>query len=168
VINSGVVDASPSSTGQVPGFTTSQLEGASKKKAFDQEMTWAERLSKLHRANLHFRAEPFGIVGELNGTSTEVMKGKLGDEVKYITTLVLMTSPEDEQFWPGRSERLFEGCPASSLLVVRLLWNSAETLGAAWVTPATWVLFAWLQESRIADANCSREVGTSPFDSTAS
>jgi hypothetical protein len=73
----------------------SQLEDESKKKAFDEEMGWTERLSKSNRATLNFR----------------------GDEVKDITTPVLITNPEDEQFWPGQSDRLYQMLPDEKQLV---------------------------------------------------
>jgi hypothetical protein len=118
VIDPGVVDVSTSWTAQLPGFMTSQLEDESKKKKFDQEMGWAERLSKSNRATLHFRAEPFGVEGESRwDLYQQVMKYKLGDEVKDITTPVLITSPEDEQFWPGQSQRLYQMLPGEKRVV---------------------------------------------------
>jgi hypothetical protein len=45
------------------------------------------------------------------------MKYKLGDEVKDITTPVRITNPEDEQFWPGQSERLYQMLPGEKQLV---------------------------------------------------
>jgi Prolyl oligopeptidase family len=118
VIDPGVVDVSTSWTAQLPGFMTSQLKDESKKKAFDQEMGWAERLSKSNRATLHFRAEPFGVESDSRwDLYQQVMKYKLGDEVKNITTPVLITSPEDEQFWPGQSQHLYQMLSGEKQLV---------------------------------------------------
>ncbi|MGD9572772.1 MAG: hypothetical protein AB7V62_12850 [Thermoleophilia bacterium] len=33
---------------------------------------------------------------------------RLGDEVASITTPLLITSPEEEQFWPGQSQELHD------------------------------------------------------------
>jgi hypothetical protein len=35
-----------------------------------------------------------------------VLKYRLGDEVKDITTPLLITDPKGEQFWPGQSQAL--------------------------------------------------------------
>jgi hypothetical protein len=71
VIDPGVVDVSTSWTAHLPAFMKNQLEDESKKKAFDQEMGWTERLSKSTRATLHstFGASPSASVS-LAGIST--------------------------------------------------------------------------------------------------
>jgi fermentation-respiration switch protein FrsA (DUF1100 family) len=118
VVDPGVVDVSTTWTAQLPGFMTAQLGDESKKKAFDQEMGWAERFSKSTRATLHFRGEPYGVESDSRwDLYQEVMKYKLGDEVKGITTPVLITNPEDEQFWPGQSQALYDMLPGEKQLV---------------------------------------------------
>jgi fermentation-respiration switch protein FrsA (DUF1100 family) len=116
VVDPGVVDVSTSWTAQLPGFMKSQLADESKKKAFDQEMGWAERLSKSTRATLHFRGEPYGIGESRWDLFQEVLKYKLGEEVSNITTPILITQPEDEQFWPGQSEELYRRLPGEKHL----------------------------------------------------
>lgn len=117
VIDPGVIDVSTSWTAQLPGFMTSQLQDETKRKSFDQEMGWAERFSKSTRATLHFRGEPYGVGESRWDLYQEVLKYKLGDEVKEITTPALITSPEDEQFWPGQSEELYRMLPGEKKLV---------------------------------------------------
>jgi hypothetical protein len=118
VIDPGVVDVSTSWTAQLPGFMMSQLGDASKKKAFDQEMGWTERFSKSTRATMHFRSEPYGLGSDSRwDLYQEVMKYRLGDEVKDITTPALITNPEDEQFWPGQSQQLYDMLPGEKQLV---------------------------------------------------
>jgi hypothetical protein len=117
VIDPGVIDVSTSWTAQLPGFMTSQLQDETKRKSFDQEMGWAERFSKSTRATLHFRGEPYGVGESRWDLYQEVLKYKLGDEVKDITTPALITSPEDEQFWPGQSEELYRMLPGEKKLV---------------------------------------------------
>ncbi len=51
-----------------------------------------------------FRARPFRPEGYFD-TIAEVRKYALGDLVSQITTPLFITSPEDEQFWPGQSEQ---------------------------------------------------------------
>jgi Prolyl oligopeptidase family len=109
VADPGVVEVSSSWTEQLPGFMRTQLDDPSKKEAFDKEMGWTERFSKSTRATLHFRGEPYGLHTDSRyDLYQEVLKYRLGDEVKDITTPLLITDPEDEQFWPEQSEQLYE------------------------------------------------------------
>jgi hypothetical protein len=87
----------------------SQLQDPAKKDSFDKEMGWAERFSKSTRATLHFRGEPYGVhTGSRFDLYQQVLQYRLGDEVKGITTPILITDPEDEQFWPGQSQQLYD------------------------------------------------------------
>jgi hypothetical protein len=118
VADPGVVDVSTSWTKPLPGFMRAQLEDPSKRDSFDKEMGWTERLSKSTRATLHFRGEPYGVAGDSRyELYREVLKYRLGDEVKDITTPLLITEPEGEQFWPGQSEALYDLLPGPRELV---------------------------------------------------
>jgi hypothetical protein len=109
VADPGVVDVSTSWTRQLPGFMRSQLQDPAKKDSFDKEMGWTERFSKSTRATLHFRGEPYGVhTGSRFDLYQQVLQYRLGDEVKGITTPILITDPEDEQFWPGQSQQLYD------------------------------------------------------------
>jgi hypothetical protein len=118
VADPGVVDVSTSWTKALPGFMRAQLQDPSKKESFDKEMGWTERLSKSTRATLHFRGEPYGVQGDSRwDLYREVLKYRLGDEAKDITTPLLITEPEDEQFWPGQSQALYDLLPGPKELV---------------------------------------------------
>jgi S-formylglutathione hydrolase FrmB len=118
VADPGVVDVSTSWTERLPGFMRAQLQDPSKKDSFDKEMGWTERLSKSTRATLHFRGEPYGVSGDSRfDLYREVLKYRLGDEVKDIATPLLITDPEDEQFWPGQSQALYDRLPGPTELV---------------------------------------------------
>ena len=118
VADPGVVDVSASWTKALPGFMRAQLEDPSKKESFDKEMGWTERFSKSTRATLHFRGEPYGVQGDSRwDLYREVLKYRLGDEVANITTPLLITEPEDEQFWPGQSQALHDLLPGPKELV---------------------------------------------------
>jgi hypothetical protein len=117
VIDPGVVDVSTSWTEDLPGFMRSQLDDG-KKDAFDREMGWTERLSKSTRATLHFRGEPYGLDSDSRyDLYQEVFKYRLGAEVNDIATPMLITSPENEQFWPGQSQQLYDRLPGVKALV---------------------------------------------------
>ena len=87
-----MMDVSTSWTGRLPGFMRAQLQDPSKKESFDKEMGWTERLSKSTRATLHFRGDPYGVVGDSRfDLYQEVLRYRLGDEVANITTPLLIT-----------------------------------------------------------------------------
>ena len=46
-----------------------------------------------------------------------VARYRLGDELEQITTPLLMTDPEGEQFWPGQSQQLYDRLPGPKQLV---------------------------------------------------
>jgi hypothetical protein len=118
VADPGVVDLSTSWTERLPGFMRAQLDDPAKRDAFDKETGWTERLSRSTRATLHFRGQPYGVPGDSRyDLYQEVLKYRLGDEVGQITTPLLITEPEDEQFWPGQSRALYNRLPGPRELV---------------------------------------------------
>ena len=118
VADPGVTDVSTSWTEPLPGFMRSQLEDPSKRKSFDQEMGWTERFSKSTRATLHFRGQPYGVASDSYfDLFQEVLKYRLGDEVSGIATPIMITEPEDEQFWPGQSQKLYDMLGGTGQLV---------------------------------------------------
>lgn len=116
VIDPGVVDVSASWTEKLSGAMRKDLEHEDEKgqKHFDRNIGYAEKFMSGMRATLDFRAEPYGLEsGSRYELYEEILKYKLGDEVAQIRTPVLITDPEDEQFWPGQSQELFERLPAA-------------------------------------------------------
>ena len=117
VADPGVVDVSSSWTDPLPGVMRSQLADG-KQVAFDREMKVIEKLSSDTRATMEFRGEPYAIEGDSRFALYQtVMRYRLGDEVAQIRTPLLITDPEDEQFWPGQPQRLHELLPELSELV---------------------------------------------------
>ena len=111
VADPGVIDVSASWTDPLPAQMHTQLHEG-EQEAFDREMRLAELFSPTTAATLRFRGEPYG----LNGKSRfdlykAVARYKLGDELEQITTPLLITDPEDEQFWPGQSQQLYDRLP---------------------------------------------------------
>lgn len=108
VVDPGVVDVSTSWMEPLPKTMRRQLEEG-KQAAFDREMHLSEKLSKGTKATLDFRGAPYGVQSESRfDLYKTVCEYRLGDEVEQITTPLLITSPEGEQFWPGQSEELFD------------------------------------------------------------
>jgi hypothetical protein len=117
VVDPGVVDVSTSWTGQLPGALRKELEHHEQAK-FDRSMRMGERFSHDTRAVLAFRGAPYGIDSDSRYALYEsVMEYRLGDEVSQITTPLLITDPEGEQFWPGQSQQLHDLLPGERELV---------------------------------------------------
>jgi dienelactone hydrolase len=64
-----------------------------------------------------WRAKPYGIQPSDYATFMAVGAYKLGDVVKNITAPIMITDPEDEQFWPGQSQELFDAIPGAKIIV---------------------------------------------------
>ncbi|MBV9808686.1 MAG: prolyl oligopeptidase family serine peptidase [Solirubrobacterales bacterium] len=145
VADPGVIDVSASWTDPLPAQMHTQLHEG-EQEAFDREMRLAELFSPTTAATLRFRGEPYG----LNGKSRfdlykAVARYKLGDELEQITTPLLITDPEDEQFWPGQSQQLYDRLPGPKQRVRFTAHEGAsrhcEPLGSA---PRETRIFDWL------------------------
>jgi len=117
VVDPGVTDVSASWTRPLPQLMRNQLaEG--KRTAFDREMHLAELLSPGTAATVAFRGRPFGIEGTSRFDLYQAVAAyRLGEEVQQVTTPLLITDPEDEQFWPGQSRELYDRLPGGRELV---------------------------------------------------
>ncbi|MGI8904644.1 MAG: hypothetical protein ACR2IP_13570 [Solirubrobacteraceae bacterium] len=89
-----------------------------KQSAFDREMHLAERFSPSMAATLNFRGKPYGLKSGSRFELYETVAAyRLGDEVAQIATPLLITDAEDEQFWPGQSQQLYDMLPGEKQLV---------------------------------------------------
>ena len=108
VVDPGVVDVSTSWTDGLSAATRRRLDDGDHE-AFDRELRLGELFTPGLTATLRFRGEPYG---RPDGSRFElyrtVGKYRLGDEVMQIRTPLLITDPEDEQFWPGQSRQLYD------------------------------------------------------------
>jgi dienelactone hydrolase len=126
VADGGVVDVSVPWTGRLPEEMKRQLRDGDRD-AFDREMAAAEAMAPHATAMLDFRGKPYGI----NGGSrfdlfTAVSAYRLGDEVQNIRTPLLITDPDDEQFFPGQPQALYD-----RLIGPKALVRFTEQEGAA-------------------------------------
>jgi Prolyl oligopeptidase family len=60
-----------------------------------------------------WRGKPYGITDPYD-LFKEAEKYRLGDVTAQITTPVFVASPENEQFWPGQSERFYKALPGKN------------------------------------------------------
>ncbi len=117
VADPGVIDVSTSWLEPLPGLMRRQLEQG-KQSAFDREMHLAELFSPATAATLRFRGKPYGLNSSSRFALYEtVCAYRLGDELQQITTPLLITDPEDEQFWPGQSQQLYDRLPGPKELI---------------------------------------------------
>ena len=83
---------------------------------FDRDMEFAFKFERGPASIWAFRARPYGELGYA-ATLKAVQEYTVADVADRITTPLLITSPEREQFWPGQSERLAELTSSVSTLV---------------------------------------------------
>ena len=77
-------------------------------------MQVAESKSPAATATLDFRAKPYGFNGGSRFDLYQAVASyRLGDEVKDITTPLLITDPDDEQFSPGSPNSCTTSSPVS-------------------------------------------------------
>jgi hypothetical protein len=145
VADPGVVDVSASWIAHLPKSMVKLLDNGESEK-FDKEMAFGMKFSGDAERAWNFRARPYQQDGYF-ATLAAVKRLTLGDEVADITTPLLITSPEDEQFWPGQSKRLAEMTSKVSTLVEFTAAEGAnfhcEPLARALVDQR---MFDWLDE----------------------
>jgi alpha-beta hydrolase superfamily lysophospholipase len=109
VADPGVVDVSASWKKHIPQEMVALLE-AENEEGFTKGMNYARsQWSPAMLQEVAWRAKPYGEQPSDYATFRTVEEYKLGDLVKQITAPMLITDPEDEQFWPGQSKELYEG-----------------------------------------------------------
>ncbi len=116
VVDPGVVDVSASWLAQLPPPLVDLLESGD----LDTFQAYlAEGLADAPgtRHTLRFRSRPYGTPDAWGSAYAAVLTYRLtAEEVARITTPMLVTDPEGEQFWPGQSSRLATWAPAVTTL----------------------------------------------------
>jgi hypothetical protein len=114
VVDPGVVDVSTSWVAHLPSELKKLLIQGNERR-FNIEMALGMKLSRNTSRTWNFRARPYRQDGYFK-TIQEVLKYNLTDVVGSIRTPMLITDPEDEQFWPGQSKQLFDMLSCERLL----------------------------------------------------
>ncbi|MBQ7806416.1 prolyl oligopeptidase family serine peptidase [Rhodococcus sp. (in: high G+C Gram-positive bacteria)] len=105
IADPGVTDVAASWNSNIPS-PLMKVFRAGKKVAFDRDMALGMKFSPQTSRTWNFRARPY-MQGSYFDTLTEVHRYTLtDDEAAQITTPLLITDPEDEQFWPRQSADL--------------------------------------------------------------
>lgn len=116
VADPGVVKVRTSWTDHIPA-PLMQLLDAGQDAQFDEYLSEGLKEDPMARMTLVKRMEPYGSTS-VAAILRELTKWDLTEVANRIACPVLITDPEDEQFWPGQSEELFNlvDHPARTLL----------------------------------------------------
>ena len=115
IVDPGVTDVSTSWLSHLPSPLRHELAKGDSKH-FDQYMKLGLGHSAAERAVWSFRAKPYASTGYF-AVYREVEKYRLTAEIaSSITTPLLITAPENEQFWPGQAEELASLVPEAELV----------------------------------------------------
>jgi hypothetical protein len=105
VADPGVVDVAETMTNHLDGSTRKLLEQGRQQK-FDSRMRTVERFSKSLRYTMKFRSFPYGTDSPYEMFELASHYRLDEETAKAIRCPLLITDPENEQFWPGQSQRL--------------------------------------------------------------
>jgi dienelactone hydrolase len=116
IADPGVVDVSASWRKNMPHSLLKALD-AGDTATFDRDMAFGMKMPGAAglRATWAFRARPYGTTGYAE-TLQAVSSYRLGDDAARIATPLLLSDPEDEQFWPGQSAALAAAAPDATLV----------------------------------------------------
>jgi hypothetical protein len=116
VVDPGVVDVSTAMIEQIPHMMVKLLDAGEQEK-FDRDMELALKFSAGTRATMAFRMRPYGLTSPFE-FFTAARRYVLTDAVLgRITCPVLLTDPDNEQFWPGQSRQLYDKLPGEKTLI---------------------------------------------------
>ena len=106
VADPGVWDVGASWFAHLPPPMVELLDGGERDR-FNQFMEEAMRSSPAQRGTLEFRMRPFGKDSAYD-VYRELREYTLEGVASKITCPILITDPDNEQFWPGQSRKLYE------------------------------------------------------------
>lgn len=119
VADPGVWDVRTSWRAHLPRSMQKLLDAGERDK-FNRSMNWGMRFSRSMRGTLAFRMRPYGLE-----TPYDVYRAlrayTLDGVAERIECPILITDPDNEQFWPGESQRLYDAVatPAERKKLVR-------------------------------------------------
>lgn len=126
VADPGVVRVGDSWTAHFPPQMLQMLD-AGQDEEFDTIVGNIAQQSPQVKLTLAKRLEPYGTTSMATAL-TELTTWNLADDAPLITCPLLITAPEDEQFWPGQSAELFQLVTAAGKTLMP--FTAAE--GANW------------------------------------
>ena len=146
VADPGVVNVSTTVLGHLPHMMVKLLEAGEQEK-FDRDMQWSLRMSPSTRSLLALRMRPYGVTTPYEFFSAARDYVLTDELISRITTPILVTSPENEQFWPGQSQELFDKLSGKKAIVT---FTRAEGADSHCEPAASGIrgerIFDWLDE----------------------
>jgi len=146
VADPGVVDVSTTVLGHLPHMMVKLLEAGEQEK-FNRDMHWTLRMSPSTRSLLALRMRPYGVTTPYEFFSAARDYVLTDELISRITTPILVTSPENEQFWPGQSQELFDKLSGKKAIVA---FTRAEGADSHCEPAASGIrgerIFDWLDE----------------------
>ena len=126
IADPGVVRVGDSWTRHFPPELLQMID-AGQTAEFDQVMAQVTAQDPTVKLTAAKRLEPYGTTSTA-AVLTELKVWDLTDDAPKITCPILITSPEDEQFWPGQSQELYDLVTAPG----KTLTSFTATEGANW------------------------------------
>ena len=117
VADPGVVDVSTTILRHLPHMMIKLLEEGDREK-FDRDMEWTLKISPATRSLLALRMRPYGVSAPYDFFSLARDYALTDQLIAQISTPVLVTDPDNEQFWPGQSRELFEKLPGETKAII--------------------------------------------------
>jgi hypothetical protein len=140
VADPGVVDVSTTVLGHLPHMLVKLLEAGEQEK-FDRDMEWALKISPSTRSMLALRMRPYGV------TTPYEFFSAARDYVLTDELIAQITTPDNEQFWPGQSQELFDKLTGKKAIVA---FTEAEGADSHCEPAASGIrgerIFDWLDE----------------------
>ncbi|MES1220713.1 MAG: alpha/beta fold hydrolase [Bacteroidota bacterium] len=115
VVDPGVVNVSTSWFGSLPKEMVT-LYKSGNKDLFNKYLEGGMQQSPVAASLYNFRARPYGFDNPYD-TYAAVEKYNLTGIADKITCPVIITSPDDESFWPGQSQQLYDMIKAPKELI---------------------------------------------------
>jgi hypothetical protein len=125
VADPGVTRVGDSWLSQLPEIMVSLLDGGDKAD-FDAFMEAAMKERPEAFAELRWRMDPYGLDSVFDAYKAAEQMHLDAATLQQISTPLLITSPEHEQFWPGQSEEMHQLVSGSTLV------RFTEAEGASW------------------------------------
>jgi hypothetical protein len=146
VADPGVVDISTTVLGHLPHMMLKLLEAGDQDK-FNRDMEWTLKISPSTRSMLALRMRPYGVTAPFEFFSACRDYALTDQVIAEITTPVLVTNPDNEQFWPGQSQELFDKLTSKKAIIA---FTEAEGADSHCEPAASGIrgerIFDWLDE----------------------
>ena len=124
-----------------------KLLEAGEREKFDRDMEWTLKISPSTRSLLALRMRPYGVTSPYEFFSAARDYTLTDELIAQITTPVLVTNPDHEQFWPGQSQDLFDKLTSKKAIVA---FTEAEGADSHCEPAASGIrgerIFDWLDE----------------------